>query len=312
MTLSSLRHGDTQVFGQNGQPQTWANVLGTMSDPDGVSSLTYSLNGGPAQPLSIGVDLRRLASPGDFNVEIAYVDLAKGDNTVTITAVDANGGTSTRTVTVTRAMGLAPLPYDTVWASRGSITEAAQVVDGPWSLVPGGGVRADVLAYDRLLAIGDIGWTDYEVTIPVTAFALGPNAGTPQSGALLVGIGLHWQGHTRTRNEQPRTRFWPTGAFTWHRWQDSCRFEFQGNLGPPLVRNSRTRQFGTTYVMKARAETVADGVAYFYKVWPAAEAEPAAWDLQIVEDSGPPSDSVLLIAHRVDAVFGDVVVTPLP
>ena len=50
------------------------NVLGKVSDPDGVVvSLTYRLNGGPVQVLSIGTTSFfpwRLSNFGDFNVEI--------------------------------------------------------------------------------------------------------------------------------------------------------------------------------------------------------------------------------------------------
>lgn len=38
-------YGDHQTFGANGQSQRWVNVLGKVSDPDGITEVTYRLNG---------------------------------------------------------------------------------------------------------------------------------------------------------------------------------------------------------------------------------------------------------------------------
>ena len=44
-------YGSDQSFGAIGQPQTWINILGNVSDDDDdISSLTYSLNGDPEKP----------------------------------------------------------------------------------------------------------------------------------------------------------------------------------------------------------------------------------------------------------------------
>jgi hypothetical protein len=79
---------------------SWVNVLGNVSDPDGIASLSYRLNGGPARTLNIGPDNRRLAKPGDFNVDLDAMDLVSGANAVAITAVDGVGEQVTKTVTV--------------------------------------------------------------------------------------------------------------------------------------------------------------------------------------------------------------------
>ena len=70
-------YGLNQEFGQIGRPQEWVNIVGNVSDPDGadITSLTYSLNGGPPLPLSIGRDNARLEKTGDFNAEIDADDL---------------------------------------------------------------------------------------------------------------------------------------------------------------------------------------------------------------------------------------------
>ncbi len=84
----ALWYGDEQSFGQLGVPQRWVNILGNVSDTDGVDSLYYTLNGGSKVMLSIGPDSRRLQSTGDFNIDLATDDLTDGVNTVIITATD--------------------------------------------------------------------------------------------------------------------------------------------------------------------------------------------------------------------------------
>ncbi|GAB4246047.1 MAG: hypothetical protein Kow0049_35870 [Stanieria sp.] len=71
-TQIDLWYGNNQKFGNLGIPQTWVNILGNVFDPDGISSLTYSLNGNSIVPLSIGSDGRRLDNTGDFNVDLAF------------------------------------------------------------------------------------------------------------------------------------------------------------------------------------------------------------------------------------------------
>ena len=89
-------YGDNQTFGQNGIPQIWVNILGNVSSRSRVASITYSPNGGPEWPLSIGPNRTRLVDPGDFNAEIAYLRLIPGANTVCFTATARNGSTSKR------------------------------------------------------------------------------------------------------------------------------------------------------------------------------------------------------------------------
>ena len=72
--------GDTQTYGDTGFPQPYYNLHGNVSDPDGLDSLTYTLNGGASRNLNIGADNRRLARPGDFNADIPFADLQLGAN----------------------------------------------------------------------------------------------------------------------------------------------------------------------------------------------------------------------------------------
>ncbi len=92
--MINVWYGSQQTFGANGQPQQWVNVLGDVSDPSGMASLTYTLNGGPANTLSMGENQVRLVEPGEFNVEIDYASLAG------------------------RCEHGAPAPRSTIWAMR--------------------------------------------------------------------------------------------------------------------------------------------------------------------------------------------------
>ena len=109
----SVWYGDNQTFGQNGKPQTWVNVLGSVYGTNPISSLSYTLNSGSSLPLSIGVDRNngspRLPEPGNFNVEIAYSSLNVGSNTLTITATD-NRATRPRTRSPSLTLTVHPVP----------------------------------------------------------------------------------------------------------------------------------------------------------------------------------------------------------
>jgi hypothetical protein len=306
-------YGDRQTVGATGRPQTWFNVLGQVRDSDGLRSLSYRLNGGPATSLRPGPDLRRLHDDGDFNIEIDYTDLNLGDNSVEITAVDAAGELARKTVTLQRVASEAPaLPWTTDWAGASTISERAQVVDGRWVLA-GGSIRAVEPGYDRTVALGDLAWSDYEVTVPVTVHELSPGYGTPQSGAPLVGLGLRWNGHTAMRDEQPGQHWYPAGAFMWWRWQgESGTYRLLGNEGQPTEGFADPAlEFGTTYMFKAQVRTVPGGAEYRAKVWAAGAPEPEAWSQTILDADSPRSGGILLIAHHVVADWGDVLVEPI-
>jgi hypothetical protein len=305
--------GPDLVVGANGDSQTWVNVLGNVADPDGVASLSYTLNGGAPRPLTVGPDQRRLQNPGDFNAEVPYADLQPGHNQVVLTATDSAGRATTATVGVERRDGGGSTArYQTDWAGAARIGDQAQVVDGRWAL-DGDTVRPLEPGYDRVVALGDLSWRDYEITVPVTVNGIAPTAGSQNSGAALVGLGLNWQGHTQVGGEQPGSFWYPTGALGWYRWyEQGPRFELRGNLDEPIVRGQGSAlEIGRTYMVKARSETVPGGVRYSWKSWPRGTPEPGDWSLSLIEDAGPPSGAVALIAHQVDAQFGDVSVTPI-
>ena len=129
-------YGDYQSFGALGNPQRWINVLGQVIDPDGLSALSFSLNGGPSRSLSVG-PFRRLADPGDFNVEIDFAEMLPGTNTIEIRAVDGLGFETTKTVTVDYSAGnVWPLSYSVDWASASGYqrrgTDRGRAVEHRW------------------------------------------------------------------------------------------------------------------------------------------------------------------------------------
>ena len=284
-------------------------MLGKVSDPDGIASLSYSLNGGSARPLSIGPDYRRLAETGDFVIEIDYTELepAPALNTVVIAATDNLGSTSLETVTVDFGnSGPWPLPYTVDWNTQASLQDAIQVVDGNW-VVTGQGVRTLQIDYDRLLAIGDLDWQNYEITVPVTIHGSEPSG--PVSGAPGVGIILRWTGHTNSPVvcAQPHCGWLPSGPIGWWR---SGRFTLDDRWDPSVA-----LQVGITYVWKMRVQTtVVDQTYHEYslKVWQAGENEPLSWNLSETYQGGAVTNgSALLIAHHMDVTFGDVTVVSL-
>lgn len=305
-------YGTSQVFGQHGNPQRWISILGRVSDGDGVKSLKYSLNGGQQEALSIGPDGRRLASKGDFNVEIHRDRLRSGLNNVLLTARDKQGNRSSKTVALRYEEGnVWPVPYAIDWSKVSDIQDAAQVVDGLWEISPGG-IRTTVRGYDRLLAIGDVTWTDYEVTVPFTVHSRG------KSGAPGVGILMRWKGHTDdpVPGWQPNSGWYPLGALGWYRWYDSGarKFHIYGNQKRLLASTSNLKlRLNKRYLMKMRVETTpGQGSIYRLKMWRAGKAEPAGWTLKGKDSRNAPlNGSLLLVAHQVDVTFGDVQVRPV-
>jgi regulation of enolase protein 1 (concanavalin A-like superfamily) len=314
--LIDVWYGDSQSFGFLGDPQRWVNVLGQVSDPDGLTVLTYSLNGGPPQNLSVG-PFRRLSQAGDFNVEFDYQQLPAGTNTIQIRAVDGLGFESTKTVTVDYSVGnVWPLGYQVDWSSANEISDVAQVVDGRWSIV-GGELRNDLQAYDRLVAIGDLSWTDYEVTVPVTVHGISSAGFGGVNGAPGLAVFLKWTGHFDWDGSQPTYGYYPIGGGGWVSFASdgsgSIRLEdFTPGGIYQLDPLGRIYSIGTRYIWKVRVETLQDGTAlYRMKVWVDGSPEPADWEFADIDTGDVSGGSLALIAHFTDVSFGNVVISPL-
>ena len=291
-------YGSSQEFGNNGEPQVWCNIPGNVSDSDGsISTFEYTLNGGSPVSLTIGPDGRRLLNSGDFNIDIDAADLVPGSNTVEITAIDDDSNTTIEIVTINYSAGNTwPVPYTVDWSTLSGIEEVndvAHVVDGKWELTPNG-IRTTEPGYDRLIAIGDKTWTNYEILVPVTIHDM------PGGGG--VGVLLRWKGHTDNPVDcgQPKCGWQPLGDIAWYRPGELEFYEGSNT--------SRSLSEGTTYMYRASVNTDISGdTDYKLKVWEQGTAEPPTWDLE--KTTGPSDEqqgSLLLITHKADVTFGNV------
>lgn len=314
--------GLNQSFGQIGNPQAAINILGNVTDANGVTDLSYTLNGGSSVQLSQGPDTRRLLAAGDFNIDINISLLNAGSNTIVITARNGLDQLSTETVNVQYTPGQTwPLPYTIDWNTAGSIENVAQIVDGHWTL-DSGRIYSTYLGYDRLVAIGDTAWTDYEVTVPITICSLDSSGFNNVSQTPGVGLLFRWTGHTDypISGMQPKSGYLPLGAIGWYSWEymnpANVRLNIVGNNLHVLQTDYSGFHltFGVSYYFKMRVETIPNvGGRYRLKVWQVGDAEPFEWRLEGQQSlSDPQKGSVLLLSHHVDARFGNVVITPVP
>lgn len=313
-------YGSRQVFGAPGLAQRWINILGNARDPQGgLPEVAYSLNGGAAVPLLLGPDRRRLARRGDFNIELDAASLLDGENRLRITARGRRGGQSAAEVLVIIERQTWPLPYAIDWASVSDLQAAAQVVDGHWTW-DARGARPLEAGYDRVLAIGDESWADYEASVEVTLHGIDPSGyQTRESGGAGFGVNLHWLGHTDDPYPsrwpaQPHMGWLPTGASNWYSFKKdgSATLAIEAEPPPGQTRIPHPRlAVGHTYVFKVRAESTPQGCRYAFKLWEKdVEPEPAAWRLE--RQAQAPNlgrGALLLVLHHVDATFGALRVT---
>jgi hypothetical protein len=319
-------HGAQQKVGHLGDAQGDFNLMGRVDDPQELLSLQYTLNA------SIPVELnfhayRRLAMDGDFNADIPIAALAPGRNTVQVEARFSDG-VAGQTVTIERLSGASSLPFHIDWSAVSDPQEVGQYVDGHWRLGEHG-LRPAHLGYDRLFLIGDETWQDYEITAAVTIHEVTPETG-PLSGGNGLGFIMRFTGHVvggprRFPIAQPKWGYQPVGAITWLRWisgqPDGAAFEqfLSGDSNDKSNYRKVEIRHGETYVLRARCQTLRDadqghGVTrYAFKLWPAAADEPQAWDWKHVQTSRDAlrRGGVALVAHHVDASFGNISVVPL-
>jgi hypothetical protein len=316
-------YGDNQTFGQKGIAQRWVNILGNMSAPSGIQSASYTLNGGSPQFLRVGPNGYRLVDTGDFNVEIDHANLLPGANTVVITASDNQNHTATHTVTLNWAYtgGTWPLPYSIDWSNVTNIQNVAQIVDGQWALQTDGTVRTMQVGDDRLIALGDVSWTNYQVTAEITVNSF-------DCFQYSIGVVVGWTGHTIwpfypvPQPDQPGTGhpFFGFGSYATTGTQTAPNAELNIYANSPnypetvLVQDTTGFRIvpGVKYVMKFAVQRNSNNTSseYYLKIWPASATEPSNWDLAAQGDAS--TGSILLAAFQADVSFGKISVVSLP
>jgi LmbE family N-acetylglucosaminyl deacetylase len=215
-----------------------------------------------------------------------------------------------------------PTVYTANWSSTASIPQVAQVLEGAWVYEAGAdGVRPLAPGFDRAIVLGQFDWSGYDVTVPVTVRWFDQ---TKSSAG--VGVGLGWQGHADYGGSQPRAG---------HPYGSICSFgrstpeptlprlemvENRGSVEDTVVAaeaQPRTVTLGVPYTMKFRRANLGNGSArYSCKLWRSNSPEPSAWDLTVdltnrPGTTGPFPGSSFLLAHNIDATFGDVQVVPV-
>jgi IPT/TIG domain/Beta xylosidase C-terminal Concanavalin A-like domain len=322
-------YGDTQTFGNLGIPQQQVNVLGNVSAPSGIQSLTFTLNGGASELLQVGPNGTRLVDTGDFDVEIcipkatsvcnAPVSLQAGTNTVVLTATDSLNNVTTHTVTVnwSNTGQTWALPYSIDWSTVSKVTDVAQVVDGQWAIQPDGTVRTQQVGYDRLLAIGDVTWTDYKVTEELTV-------NTFDCQGFSIGVIVGWQGHSKDPtdpNAQPAvghifpafgtyatigSDVSPTGTLNLYANTAS-------NPEKVLIADTTgiTMTPGVKYILTITAQRNSGGLTSHYTLNLSPASGPQS-PVTLQYDTDPSTGSVLLAVHEADVSISNVTVTALP
>lgn len=314
-------YGNEQTFGVPGEAQQWINILGSVSGS--VASLSYSLNGGPARALSLGPDTRRLQNPGDFNIDIAYSELdgSARDDVVTITEVMASGATFSRDVLIHYESGHTWAPnYSINWANVTNIQNVVQVLDGTWE-IDNNGARPVDLGYDRLIAIGDHSWDNYELDLTITMHDLQNADPRGRDGGAFL-IGMLWTGHTDDpiAGWQPKSGWTPGAAFNYSDDDRNGVGEFTLHPSTSFAEILATRSFalaeGHTYNFRVRVEqTGLYDRLYSLKVWEQGTAEPTGWTLQGTESfdisQAPGTGSIYFDAHYFDASFNNMTVSEI-
>jgi hypothetical protein len=341
----------TLAFGAFGNGQNQFNVLGRVvdGDQDRIAlevSLDYRWNGGPWLPMALGDDRTisyapwRLANEGDFNLEL-FVDQLAGApliggvhrSTLELRASDDGGNVSLSTVLVDYTPNVTWSSNLTInWANvattlAGRIEQAVQVVDGMWEVFndPSLGYvlrpNPNGLGYDRLITIGEghgaDGWDNYEALVPVTVNSFDPQGYTTGTSSYGMGFGLRWTGHTEGGPySQPNHGLYPLGGLYLYRWfQNSQRWELWIDENEAILpQPGNPISLGVTYWYRMRCQDApSGGTTYSLKVWEDGTTEPAGWTFEHTTNPGDPKKgSLLLVAHHVNASFGDVVVTHLP
>ncbi|VVB54263.1 Uncharacterised protein [uncultured archaeon] len=309
-------YGLDQRFGHLGTPQTWINILGNVSDSSSaVVALNYSLNDGPVHQLVLGKDNLRLEYTNDFNIEEGYTNFTCVSNHIDLSANDSAGNVNNTRVNISYTCGIDwPMPYIVDWSTVSDIQDVAQVVDGQW-IISNGKVTPTPLGYDRIIAMGNMTWKNYTVTVPITL-----NSAMTIPGANF-GIALRWKEHVfwpdRNNGAYPREGWYPLGAIAGYfnsTVLGGKRLALLGNNMNYFANDTTAMQLvaGSTYNFKASAQTVGTDQVFSLKVWEQGAGEPANWTVRGNAPAGALTQgSILLLSYNSDVSFGDVNITNL-
>ena len=132
-----------------------------------------------------------------------------------------------------------------------------------------------------------MGWTDYQVTVPVTVHGFDKSAFIQATGGRHAGISvdLRWLGHSDVPRicDQPHCGWDPVGNFNKYFYmKDGVTF-----LGIKVKEKEEgfpthpyKFQIGHTYIFKASVQTTPRGNQYRMKVWEKGTPEPTGWTLE--------------------------------
>jgi hypothetical protein len=317
--------GDVQRIGHLGDAQDDLNLRGHLHGWQEVDQFTWARADRPHSIAQLSFRAyRRLAEDGDFNADIPIGMLEPGPNGILLKATMRDGRIVTRTATIIRETGTRPLPVEIAWGELSSPHDVGQTVDGRW-VIEDGKLRTAQVGYDRIFLIGTRDWQDYEVRTSVVIHRVAPpEEAPPYSGGNGLGIIFRFTGHVTGGpfffpSGQPKWGYVPLGGITWLRWRRGQP------VNPPLLQFlagdrpiTRYGEFpvrtGIRYELRASCETLPDstngeGVTrYRFRIWPAADTEPDTWAFEHVLASATAlrKGGLALLAHHVDASFGDV------
>lgn len=318
-------HSWSQKVGHLGNAQDDFNLIGNVTDESGISSLTYSLNGGEPVALNVGSrpdgfgDGRRLAKTGDFNADIPISSMTVGANTIRLRARDNADNLQTLDISVELQAGSYPTPVNIDWTQVSYAQDWVQYVDGKWGIIDDE-LRIFETGYDRMVLIGEKTWQDYEITVPVTIYKRDVVTG-PHSGPPGVGIRMRFTGHVvdppRFPEDQPKWGYQPVGATGWLRWDINGvpqKQYYRGDIDEFVNYGEFPITYGQTYVMKMRCQTLPDAAngngitRYSWKIWEEGQMEPLVWDWEVEQESSTAlrRGGLTLLAHHLEIGFGQV------
>jgi hypothetical protein len=315
-----LWYGNYQTFGAKGVPQQWVNILGNVTSPVGIATLTYSLNGAPKVNLSLGPDTFRLEEDGDFNADIDYAALWPGSNKVIITATDYLNQSTRKVVHINNrnhrlAGDVNHFTVDFRKITNTTLQNLVQIVDGVWDVGLDGRIRTAQIGYDRAFAIGDMNISgSYDIT---TEFVLHYIPGA-------FGAASGWLGHTLDDYGQPHP-FQPYIGHPFPAWGviggDNAGdgfYRIYENFVPlyetelSINDTASAPALETPYMYHYRVRENSDGVTNHtsLNVWRKGTAEPTKW---IVEADTPAvAGSIVFDAYYVDVSIGPTITFTRP